>query len=105
MESELRFEAALDQLERTVEELEAGELGLDAALAKYEQGVRLLAHCHGLLEGAERKVALLAGVDGQGLPILAPFDATATAERDARPSSGRPADGSGDGADEDGEPF
>jgi exodeoxyribonuclease VII small subunit len=76
------FEAAVRQLEQTVEDLESGELGLDGALAKYQQGVRLLAHCYHLLDGAERTVALLKGVDADGQPVTMPFDGTATAERD-----------------------
>ena len=84
-ETEIRFEAAVSRLEEIVESLEHGEPDLAAALAKYETGVRLLTQCYGLLERADRAVALLAGVDEQGKPITAPFDATATIERDASP--------------------
>ena len=88
---ELKFEAALDELEQIVDELERGESALDQTLARYERGVRLLAHCHGLLEGAERTVALLAGVDSSGQPQTAPFDATATVDRPRpRPDDGIP---------------
>src|SRR5262249_26083621 len=83
MDTEIGFEAALQRLERAVEALEAGDLGLDGALAKYEEGVRLLAHCHGLLDAAERKVTLLTGVDGDGNAATTPFDATAPAERES----------------------
>jgi exodeoxyribonuclease VII small subunit len=82
----MEFEAALDELERIVDDLEAGEPALADALAKYERGVRLLAHCHGLLDGAERTIALLSGVDEDGQPLATPFDATATADR-PRPDS------------------
>lgn len=58
----------------------SGEPELSAALAKYETGVRLLNQCYGLLERAERSVALLTGVDAQGNPTTSPFDATATIE-------------------------
>jgi exodeoxyribonuclease VII small subunit len=77
-ETELRFEAALGQLEEIVAALERGEPDLTAALAKYETGVRLLTQCYSLLERAERAVALLTGVDAQGNPVTASFDATAT---------------------------
>jgi exodeoxyribonuclease VII small subunit len=76
------FEAALDELERIVGDLEAGEPALADALAKYERGVRLLTHCHGLLDGAGRTVALLSGVDDDGQPVADPFDTTATADRE-----------------------
>lgn len=80
------FEEAMRKLEDAVDDLESGDLDLDGALFRYQLGVRLLSHCYGLLEGAERRVALLEGIDAAGNPVAAPFDATATADRDA----GRP---------------
>ncbi len=77
----MAFEDALEELEGIVETLERGEPALAAALARYERGVHLLAHCQGLLDGAERTVALLTSVDAAGEPTTAPFDATATADR------------------------
>ncbi len=82
-EPDMEFEAALEQLEQIVDELEQGEGDLTKALARYEQGVRLLTHCHGVLDGAERSVALLMEVDASGRPVTAPFDATATVGREA----------------------
>jgi exodeoxyribonuclease VII small subunit len=84
-EDELNFEQALGQLERIVEILERGESDLSTALSQHERSIRLLAHCHGLLERAEQAVALLAGVDAQGNPVTAPFDATATMAREGDP--------------------
>jgi exodeoxyribonuclease VII small subunit len=81
-EDELSFEEALGQLQRIVENLERGESDLSAALSHYEKSVKLLAHCQGLLDRAEQSVALLAGVDAQGNPATAPFDATATIARE-----------------------
>lgn len=76
------FEEALAGLERAVNKLESGDLGLDDALKHYESGIRLLNHCKALLDVAERKVALLTGVDGSGQPETRPFDsAAAAAER------------------------
>lgn len=83
MELEPSFESALAGLERAVAALESGRLDLDEALKQYEEGVRLLGHCNALLDGAERKVALLTGVNADGIPDTAPFNATATAERNA----------------------
>jgi exodeoxyribonuclease VII small subunit len=79
-DAELRFEDALSQLEQIVEALERGEPELTAALDQYEKGVRLLSQSYAILERAERSVALLTGIDDQGNPITAPFDATATIE-------------------------
>lgn len=80
---ETPFEAALSQLERAVADLEAGELDLDASLARYEQGVRLLSHCHGLLDAAGRRVELLTGRDGE--TATAPFDGTTIGKADDLP--------------------
>ncbi len=84
-ETEPNFEEALAQLERIVASLERGEPELTSALSKYEKGVQLLSVCHRLLEKAEQSVALLTGVDEQGQPITAPFDATATVARESNP--------------------
>lgn len=82
-EPDMEFEAALEQLEQIVDDLEHGEGDLAKALARYEQGVRLLTHCHGVLDGAERSVALLMEVEASGRPVTAPFDATATVRRES----------------------
>jgi exodeoxyribonuclease VII small subunit len=76
--SEIGFETAVQELERVVEELERGRPDLVSALAKYERGVKLLGQCQALLDGAERSVALLTGVDESGRPVTAEFDASAT---------------------------
>jgi exodeoxyribonuclease VII small subunit len=88
-EPELNFEDALSRIERIVADLERGEPSLSTALAKYEDGVKLLRSCYDLLDQAERSVALLTGVDEQGEPITAPFDASATPTRDPSPTPSR----------------
>jgi exodeoxyribonuclease VII small subunit len=60
------FEEALAHLETIVHALEEGRLGLDESLAHYEDGVKLLRRCHGLLERAERRIELLGSIDAQG---------------------------------------
>lgn len=77
-EPEVRFESALSELESIVDALQRGEPELDAALAKYQKGVELLGRCYGLLERAERSVAVLTGLNEQGEPVTAHFDPTAT---------------------------
>lgn len=69
----LRFEEAMAELEKLVERLERGNLGLDEALAEYEKGVRLIRHCRDLLKHAEQRIELLTGVDQEGKPITEPF--------------------------------
>ncbi len=84
------FEQALQRLQAIVQELEQGELGLDKALERYEEGVRLLRRCHDALEKAERKIELLSGVDAEGRPISTPLDdASLPLEEKARERSRR----------------
>lgn len=75
---QLPFERAIERLEAIVRALEEGELGLEEALGRYEEGVKLLRHAHTLLERAERRVELLTGVDSEGQPQTEPFDDRAT---------------------------
>lgn len=73
------FEEALGRLEQIVHLLEEGEIGLAEALARYEEGVRLLRQSYDLLEHAERRIELLSGVDADGQPIVQPLDDAADA--------------------------
>jgi exodeoxyribonuclease VII small subunit len=58
------FEGALARLEEIVEHLEGGELGLEEALAVFEEGVALSRRCSGQLEEAERRIEILTGEEG-----------------------------------------
>lgn len=70
----LNFEAALEQLEQIVRDLEDGDLGLDQSLQRYEEGVKYLKFCHRKLKDTEQKIELLTGLDAEGNPVTAPFD-------------------------------
>jgi exodeoxyribonuclease VII small subunit len=98
------FEAAVRLLEQTVSDLETGDLGLDRSLARYQEGVQLLAHCYGLLENAERVVGLLRGIDADGNPQTVPFDLPAPIERQAA-DVGEPRQGQAGPCADDGAPF
>ena len=66
--SDLTFEQALIALEKTVEQLEAGDLSLDESLALFERGQQLAAYCNSLLEQASLKVEQLTD-DGEIIDI------------------------------------
>ncbi len=68
------FEQALEQLESIVAQLEGGELGLAESLEQYEQGVKCLKSCYQQLSEAERRIALVGGVDASGRPRTEPFE-------------------------------
>lgn len=75
MTPEKSFESSLEELERIVQQLEAGDLPLDRSLELFEQGVRLSRECQKRLDEAERKIEiLLKGSDGAYVPM--PFEET-----------------------------
>lgn len=63
----LRFEEAYRLLEETLEEMRQDGLVLDRALALYEQGTRLAAHCDRLLVQAELRVSELTLGQGEAI--------------------------------------
>ncbi len=56
---EMKFEEALKKLEGIVGQLESGDVSLEASLAKYEEGVRLVRLCQKKLEAAKKKIEIL----------------------------------------------
>jgi exodeoxyribonuclease VII small subunit len=59
------FEASLDELEKVVKELEAGDLPLERSLELFERGVSLSDACRKQLEAAETRVEMLIRKDGK----------------------------------------
>ena len=55
------FETHLACLEEIVDDLESGDLELEAALQRYEDGVQRLKTCYELLQKAEQQVRKLVG--------------------------------------------
>lgn len=97
----ISFEEALEKLEQVVRQLEDGQLGLSESLARYEEGVRHLKHCHDALASAERKIELLTSVDARGNAETEPLDNEESAgerknrarsRRRPEPSSSEPED-------------
>ncbi|RJP77846.1 MAG: exodeoxyribonuclease VII small subunit [Desulfobacteraceae bacterium] len=57
--SKKTFEQSLKQLEQIVDELESGDLPLEKALTKFEEGVKLSRSCTSTLDEIERKISIL----------------------------------------------
>ncbi len=57
--AEVKFEEALKKLEKIVEDLEKGDLSLDEALKKYQEGIELARMCSQRLENAKKKIDVL----------------------------------------------
>jgi exodeoxyribonuclease VII small subunit len=53
------LEKALSDLEALVEDLESGDLPLEKAMKKFEEGVKLTRGCQAALKEAEQKVEIL----------------------------------------------
>ncbi|MBM3262882.1 MAG: exodeoxyribonuclease VII small subunit [candidate division Zixibacteria bacterium] len=66
------FEQSLTRLEQIVEQMEAGDLSLDAALALFEEGVEMSRLCARRLHEAEEHVQRLVKVEN-GKFYLEPF--------------------------------
>ncbi len=57
------YEAALEELDRLVQQMEGGQLPLDQLLDGYRRGTQLLGYCRSRLQSVEEQVKLLD--DGQ----------------------------------------
>lgn len=57
--AEVKFEDALKKLEKIVEDLEKGDMSLDEALKKYQEGIELARICSQRLESAKKKIDVL----------------------------------------------
>jgi len=69
------FEEALTELEKILADIEAGEVGLEETLVKYERGNFLIKHCRDILAVAEKEIERIsktaetpAAVEGAGSP-------------------------------------
>lgn len=55
----LSFEEAMENLEKIVAELEAGELPLDKSVENFKKGMELSSYCSKLLDDAEKTISIL----------------------------------------------
>jgi exodeoxyribonuclease VII small subunit len=69
----LKFEEAMTRLDAIVEAMEAGEIGVEESIAKYEEAMGLAAHCRRILDEAEQRIQKIQ-LDAIGKPQLVPFE-------------------------------
>ena len=69
----INLEKTLADLENLVEELESGDLPLEKAMQKFEEGIKLTRSCQAALKEAEQKVEIL--LKSAGGEELEEFDA------------------------------
>ena len=69
----VNLEKSLADLEALVDELESGDLPLEKAMKKFEDGIKLTRACQAALKDAEQKVEILLKTAG-GEDSLEDFD-------------------------------
>jgi exodeoxyribonuclease VII small subunit len=69
----MTFEESIIRLEEILKLLEGDKVDLETALSQYEDGVRLLKNCHGILESAHQKIKVLRGIGTDCTPIVEPL--------------------------------
>lgn len=67
------FEQSLSALEKIVDELETGDLPLEKALKKFDEGMALSRQCSRMLDETEKKVTQLVGETMEST-IESPFE-------------------------------
>jgi exodeoxyribonuclease VII small subunit len=76
VEEGVSFEDAIRRLGHIVEQLERGDLPLEASLRLFEEGIGLARISQRRLDGAERRIEELLGVDDDdGSAVTRPFEA------------------------------
>ena len=70
--AEIKFDQALKDLEKLVEDMEGEELSLEDGLKKYEKGMKLSRICLEKLDRAEKKIEILKQPAGEE-PETEPF--------------------------------
>jgi exodeoxyribonuclease VII small subunit len=71
-EQKTSFEAAMQELEEIVVEMEKGDIPLEDSLKKFERGIQLARQSQQQLKAAEQKVQIL--MQSSGDEILADFE-------------------------------
>lgn len=69
---DISFEAAIQELESIVRQLEEGNVSLDDSLRLFEQGVKYARICRNKLEQYEAKIDILLEKEGQS--VVEPFE-------------------------------
>jgi exodeoxyribonuclease VII small subunit len=75
------FENAMKRLEAIVLELESGDLALDEAMKKFQEGIKLSRFCSQRLDETEKRVSILLK-DEEGNVRAEPFSPERTGDDD-----------------------
>lgn len=65
-DKKMSFEESLKRLDKIVQEMESGEMALDAMISAFEEGQRLVKTCSAKLDEVEKKIEkVVKGADGE----------------------------------------
>ncbi len=70
----MSFEAAMAELEAIVQDLEGGQVDLDASIALYSRGALLKRHCEAKLNAASEQVEKIVAVSAGNAQATEPAD-------------------------------
>ena len=71
--AKMSFEETITELTSIVAAIEEGDIALQESLGQYERGMKLIKHCRGILEQAEKRIENIGEVGGdepQSLKLL-----------------------------------
>ncbi len=60
-----KFEDAIAELESIIEQIEAGQCGLEECIAQYERGMKLVGRCQSILDVVQKRIAELTAEGGK----------------------------------------
>ena len=79
------YEQALKQLEQIVQDLENGDMPLEKAIKKFEEGIQLSKYCTEKLDESEKRITILlqdAAGNVSDIPFAAPSEGLNENEED-----------------------
>ena len=79
----IRFEDAMHKLESLVEQIESGQVGVEASISMCEEAISLQSHCQRILDQAEQRIKKIQFDAAGGLSTSTHDDEDARQEDDA----------------------
>ena len=89
MAKKLKFEDAMDRLDQIVAAMEAGEIGIEESIERYEEAMKLAGQCRKILDSVEQRIQRIQ-FNASGKPVATKFDAPDVADRDAADDEAEP---------------
>ncbi len=83
------FEEAMQRLDEIVEGMESGEIGIEESISRYEEAMKLAAHCRKILDTVEQRIQKIQTVAGS-TPRAVPFTPASSPENDPTDEEAEP---------------